>query len=133
MTSTRRPLGTGPRTSQPPAPPAEPRRRVHATQADLDTGPLDQAHLPDVDDLRARGVLSPIARPSAIGALAFTAVTLTTAAVAMNSSGGTGEEGSSVVHFGADDTGREWHSDVLDASIPGNNDPANFAPAGALP
>ncbi|WHM40759.1 hypothetical protein [Streptomyces sp. BPTC-684] len=59
MTPTRRPLGTGPRTSQPPIPAAEPRPRVHATQADLDTGPLDQAHLPDVDDLRARGVLSP--------------------------------------------------------------------------
>ncbi|WP_371648734.1 MULTISPECIES: hypothetical protein [unclassified Streptomyces] len=59
MTSTRRPLGTGPQTPQPPVPPAEPRHRVHATQADLDTGPLGQAHLPDVDDLRKRGVLSP--------------------------------------------------------------------------
>ncbi|GGP87802.1 hypothetical protein GCM10010278_77930 [Streptomyces melanogenes] len=74
-----------------------------------------------------------IARPLAIGALAFTALTATTAAVAVNSLGGTGEEGSSVVHFGADDAGLEWHSDVLDASVPANNDPANFAPEGALP
>ncbi|GAA0594046.1 hypothetical protein [Streptomyces crystallinus] len=62
MTPTRRPLGSGPQAPQPPAPPAppaEPRPRVQAAQADLDTGPLDQAHLPDVDDLRARGVLSP--------------------------------------------------------------------------
>ncbi|GGP78491.1 hypothetical protein [Streptomyces melanogenes] len=73
-----------------------------------------------------------IAKPLAISALALTALALTTAAVAVNSSG-TGEEGSTVVHFGADDAGREWHSDVLDASIPGNNDPANFAPPGALP
>lgn len=59
MTPTRRPLGTGPQTPQPPTPSAEPRPRVSATQADLDTGPLDQAHLPDVDELRARGVLGP--------------------------------------------------------------------------
>ncbi|MEU1072921.1 MULTISPECIES: hypothetical protein [unclassified Streptomyces] len=59
MTPTRRPLGTGPQAPQPPAQPAEPRPRLSATQADLDTGPLDQAHLPDVDDLRARGVLNP--------------------------------------------------------------------------
>lgn len=70
------------------------------------------------------------AKPLVIGALACTALTLTTAAVAVNAAGGTGEEGSSVVHFGSDASGREWHSDVLDASVPANNDPANFAPEG---
>ncbi|MFF1481409.1 hypothetical protein ACFVYD_28310 [Streptomyces sp. NPDC058301] len=71
-----------------------------------------------------------IAKPLAIVGLALTALTLTATAVAVNAAGGTGEEGSSVVHFGSDDSGREWHSDVLDASVPANNDPANFAPAG---
>ncbi|WP_256356076.1 hypothetical protein [Streptomyces sp. PKU-EA00015] len=34
---------------------AEPRARVVATEADLDTGPIH--HLPDLADLRDRGVL----------------------------------------------------------------------------
>lgn len=60
MTSDGCPLGTGPRSpGAAVAGTARPRPRVLAAQADLDTGPLDQARLPDVDDLRARGVLGP--------------------------------------------------------------------------
>lgn len=41
------------------------------------------------------------------------------------------EKGSTVVHWGMDDKGKEWQSEALDASIPKNNDPANFTPKGA--
>ncbi|GGP82316.1 hypothetical protein [Streptomyces melanogenes] len=58
MTTARRRLGDGPQTPQAPATPtAEPRPRIIATQADLDTGPMDQVQLPDLAELRARGVL----------------------------------------------------------------------------
>lgn len=57
-TDIRRLLGTGPTTSAPGAGPGETtRRRVVAAQADLDTGPLRHLHLPDLDELRDRGVL----------------------------------------------------------------------------
>ncbi|GGU41026.1 hypothetical protein [Streptomyces violascens] len=59
MIRTRRPLGPGPQPAARPqlALPAEPRARVMATQADLHTGGLDQMQLPDLNELRARGVL----------------------------------------------------------------------------
>ncbi|MER6999425.1 hypothetical protein [Streptomyces sp. NPDC000410] len=55
----RRTLGHGP---QGPATAAtvsafEPRARMVAAEADLDTGPLQQLQLPDLAELRDRGVL----------------------------------------------------------------------------
>jgi hypothetical protein len=55
----RRPLGHGPTKpgTASGAAAAEPRARVIATQADLDTDPLHHLQLPDVTELRDRGVL----------------------------------------------------------------------------
>ncbi|WP_234335007.1 hypothetical protein, partial [Streptomyces sp. NRRL S-118] len=56
----RRPLGHGPKASATPpsTPAAEPRARVLAAEADLDTG-LHHLQLPDLAELRDRGVLDP--------------------------------------------------------------------------
>jgi hypothetical protein len=57
-TDIRRLLGTGPTTFVRGTGPSDTvQRRVVAAQADLDTGPLQRLHLPDLDELRDRGVL----------------------------------------------------------------------------
>ncbi|RST15769.1 hypothetical protein E2C00_31155 [Streptomyces sp. WAC05374] len=55
----RRLLGRGPDTAARPAGPSSPhgRPRLMAAQADLDTAPLRDLNLPDLDELRHRGVL----------------------------------------------------------------------------
>lgn len=61
MSTARRPLGHGPQPQAPaaPAPTAGPARRVRATEADVETTPLPRTGgLQDLDQLRARGVLS---------------------------------------------------------------------------
>ncbi|GAA2484668.1 hypothetical protein [Streptomyces gobitricini] len=57
-TDIRRLLATGPTTSARGTGPKDmSRRRIGAAQADLDTGPLQRLRLPDLDELRDRGVL----------------------------------------------------------------------------
>ncbi|MEV4335335.1 hypothetical protein AB0K02_33385 [Streptomyces sp. NPDC049597] len=55
----RRRLGHGPKAlaTAPSVAAAEPRARLVATEADLDTGPLHHLQLPDLAELRDRGVL----------------------------------------------------------------------------
>ncbi|MCQ8194657.1 hypothetical protein [Streptomyces rugosispiralis] len=59
MTTARRPLGHGPQSEgiAGPSHGTDPLHRVRASQADVDAAPLYRGGLPELEQLRERGVL----------------------------------------------------------------------------